>query len=147
MTRFFFAVLVSVLAVAPVFAQTPAGWQVRADRSTSATDPDGAGDIKFTTIPGGFRANNPTAAIYWNPANTAKGNYTLRGTFKLLEPSGHNNFYGLFVAVAPSRGWTRTISTSSSRRTARSSFASVRAIACPIRMRRREAAAAAVRRR
>ena len=97
MKRLLFIALVLGLAVAPALAQAPAGWQVRADRSTSATDPDGAGDIKFTTIPGGFRANNPTAAIYWNPANTAKGTYTLRGTFKLLEPSGHTNFYGLFV--------------------------------------------------
>jgi hypothetical protein len=97
MMRFLSTALVVALTAAPMFAQAPAGWQVRADRSTSATDPDGAGDIKFATIPGGFRANNPTAAIYWNPANTAKGNYTLRGTFKLLEPSGHTNFYGLFV--------------------------------------------------
>lgn len=97
MKRLLFTALVLGLAVAPALAQAPAGWQVRADRSTSATDPDDAGDIKFTTIPGGFRANNPTAAIYWNPANTAKGTYTLRGTFKLLEPSGHTNFYGLFV--------------------------------------------------
>jgi len=97
MKRSLFIALVAALAVAPIFAQAPAGWQVRADRSTNATDPDGAGDIKFTTIAGGFRANNPTAAIYWNPANTAKGNYTLRGTFKLLQPSGHNNFYGLIV--------------------------------------------------
>jgi hypothetical protein len=97
MKRFLFTALVAALAIASVLAQAPAGWQVRADRSMSATDPDGAGDIKFTTIPGGFRANNPTAAIYWNPANTAKGSYTLRGTFKLLEPSGHTNFYGLFI--------------------------------------------------
>jgi len=97
MNRFLSTALVAAIAIAPVLAQAPAGWQVRADRSMSATDPDGAGDIKFTTIPGGFRANNPTAAIYWNPANTAKGSYTLRGTFKLLEPSGHTNFYGLFI--------------------------------------------------
>ena len=97
MKRFVFIALVAALAAAPLVAQTPAGWQVRADRSTNATDPDGAGDIKFTTIPGGFHATNPTAAIYWNPANTAKGDYTLRGTFKLLEPSGHTNYYGLIV--------------------------------------------------
>jgi hypothetical protein len=97
MKRLLFTALVAALAAASVSAQTPAGWQVRADRSTNATDPDGAGDIKFTTIPGGFRATNPTAAIYWNPANTAKGTFTLRGTFKLLEPSGHTNFYGLIV--------------------------------------------------
>jgi len=77
MKRFVVTALVVAVAVVPMFAQAPAGWQVRADRSTNATDPDGAGDIKFTTIPGGFRAANPTAAIYWNPANTAKGNSTL----------------------------------------------------------------------
>jgi hypothetical protein len=97
MKRAVVAALVTMFCAASLVAQTPAGWKVRADRSTSATDPDAAGEIKFTTIPGGFRANNPTAAIYWNPANTAKGTYTLRGTFKLLEPSGHTNFYGLFV--------------------------------------------------
>src|SRR5918997_4963148 len=97
MKRAVVVTLIAVISAASLFAQTPAGWKVRPDRSTSATDPDGAGDIKFTTIPGGFRANNPTAAIYWNPANTAKDSYSLRGTFKLLEPSGHTNFYGLFV--------------------------------------------------
>ena len=97
MKRFVLTALLVASAAVPMLAQAPAGWQVRADRSTNATDPDGAGDIKFTTIPGGFRATNPTAAIYWNPANTAKGNYILRGTFKLLEPSGHTNYYGLIV--------------------------------------------------
>lgn len=97
MKRFLCIALAAAFAAAPLVAQTPAGWKVRADRSTSATDPDAAGDITFTTIPGGFRANNPTAAIYWTPANTTKGSYTLRGTFKLLKPSGHTNFYGLFV--------------------------------------------------
>jgi hypothetical protein len=86
-----------IALVVPLAAQSPAGWQVRADRSTNPTDPDGAGEIRFTTIPGGFRAVNPTAAIFWNPANTASGAFTLRGTFKLNEPSGHTNFYGLFI--------------------------------------------------
>jgi hypothetical protein len=89
-----FAVLVS-LAIASVAAQSPAGWKVRADRSTSATDPDAAGAIKFTTQGKGFHAVNPQAAVYWNPANTAKGTYTVKGTFTLNEPSGHNNYYGL----------------------------------------------------
>jgi len=97
MTRTMFTALLAAALVAPVVAQSPAGWQLRVDRSTNAADPDGAGDIKFTTIPGGFKAVNPTAAIYWHPDNVAKGNYTLRGTFKLNEPSGHVNFYGLFV--------------------------------------------------
>jgi hypothetical protein len=97
MTRALVTILLAATAASPLLAQSPAGWQVRADRSTNPTDPDGAGDIQFTTIPGGFKAVNPTAAIYWHPSNTAKGAYTLRGTFKLNEPSGHTNFYGLFM--------------------------------------------------
>jgi len=37
------AILLS-LALAPLAAQSTAGWKVRADRSTSATDPDAAGE-------------------------------------------------------------------------------------------------------
>ena len=95
MTRLLsFAMLLSV-ALAPVAAQSTAGWKVRADRSTSATDPDAAGKIQFTAMGKGFHAVNPQAAVYWNPANAAKGPYTLKGTFTLNEPSGHTNYYGL----------------------------------------------------
>ena len=84
-----------LFAVAPLVSQAPKGWMVRADRSTSATDPDGAGTIKFVTMGTGFHATNPAAAVYWNPANVVTGNYTLKGTFTLLKPSGHTNYYGL----------------------------------------------------
>lgn len=85
----------ALLTVVPLVAQSPKGWMVRADRSTSASDPDGAGAIKFVTMGSGFHATNPAAAVYWNPANTATGNYTLKGTFTLMKPSGHTNYYGL----------------------------------------------------
>src|SRR5689334_12873226 len=88
------AVLAAV-TIASVGAQAPKGWKVRADRSTSATDPDAAGSISFVTKGSGFHATNPQAAVYWNPANTASGTYTLKGTFNLLKPSGHTNYYGL----------------------------------------------------
>jgi hypothetical protein len=42
-----------------------------------------------------MHAVNPQAAVYWNPSNTASGNYTLKGTFTLMKPSGHTNYYGL----------------------------------------------------
>src|SRR5476651_916513 len=79
----------------PVIAQAPKGWMVRADRSTSASDPDGAGAIKFVTMGTGFHATNPQAAVYWSPANTVSGIYILKGTFTLMKPSGHTNYYGL----------------------------------------------------
>src|SRR6202790_5038128 len=84
----------TMLVAVSLMAQAPKGWMVRADRSTSASDPDGAGAIKFVTMGTGFHATNPQAAVYWNPANTATGAYTLKGTFTLVKPSVHPNFKG-----------------------------------------------------
>jgi hypothetical protein len=88
-------VVLALLVAVPLIAQAPKGWMVRADRSASASDPDGAGTIKFVTMGTGFHATNPQAAVYWNPANTVTGNYTVQGTFTLVKPSGHTNYYGL----------------------------------------------------
>ena len=87
--------LLGLVAVAAIFPQTPPGWKMRVDRSTAASDPDPAGAIKFVTMGGGFHATNPQAAVYWNPANTATGTYTLKATFTLVKPSSHTNYYGL----------------------------------------------------
>ncbi len=95
MKRFVTVAALALFIVAPLLAQAPKGWMVRADRSTSASDPDGAGTIKFVTMGTGFHATNPQAAVYWNPANTATGNYSVKGTFTLVKPSGHTNYYGL----------------------------------------------------
>src|SRR5262249_43493910 len=95
MKRWSAVAVLSLIAVIPIVAQSPKGWMVRADQSTSASDPDGAGSIKFMQMGGGFHAVNPQAAVYWNPANTATGAYTVKGTFTLLKPSGHTNYYGI----------------------------------------------------
>ena len=87
--------LVAALATASLSAQSPQGWRVRVDRSTNASDPDASGAIKFVSAGSGFHATNPQAAVYWNPANTISGNYTLKGTFTLMRPSSHTNYYGL----------------------------------------------------
>ena len=87
--------VLALASIAPLAAQAPKGWMMRVDRSMAASDPDAPGDIKFVTMGSGYHATNPKAAVYWNPANTATGNYTLKGTFKLMKPSGHANYYGL----------------------------------------------------
>jgi hypothetical protein len=87
--------MLALAAVPALFSQAPKGWKVRVDASMTATDPDASGSIKFVTMGTGFHATNPRAAVYWNPANTATGNYTLKGTFTLMKPSGHTNYYGL----------------------------------------------------
>ena len=95
MKRYVSVAAIALLAVTSLVAQAPKGWRVRADRSTSAADPDAAGSIKFVTMGTGFHATNPQAAVYWNPANTAAGTYTLKGTFTQVKPSDHTNYYGL----------------------------------------------------
>src|SRR5689334_10548338 len=84
-------------ASASLAAQAPAGWKLHIDRSADATDPDAAGDIKFTTAGSGFHAVNPQAAVYWNPTNRATGSYSVKANFTLLEPSNHTNYYGLVI--------------------------------------------------
>jgi hypothetical protein len=104
MKRHLAVAVLAMLAVLPLAAQSPKGWMVRADRSTSASDPDAAGAIKFTTSGAGFHATNPQAAVFWNPANTASGSYSLKGTFTLMKPSGHTNYYGLVFAASDLEG-------------------------------------------
>jgi hypothetical protein len=94
------AALFALLAGVTLVAQTPKGWKLRIDRSTTASDPDDAGSIQFLTRGAGFHALNPQAAVYWNPANTATGDYTLRGTFTLEQPSPHVNYYGLVFGAS-----------------------------------------------
>jgi hypothetical protein len=95
MKRYVSVAVFACLAVATLAAQAPKGWLVRADRSTSASDPDKSGTIKFVTMGTGFHATNPQAAVYWDPANTATGAYTVKGTFTLVKPSDHINYYGI----------------------------------------------------
>ena len=95
MKQFVSVVLIVLFAVASLVAQGTAGWQVRVDRSTNATDPDASGDVKFMAMGSGFHAVNPQAAVYWNPANTAADSYSLRGQFTQLMVSDHTNYFGL----------------------------------------------------
>lgn len=101
MKRLLYAALLALCASSQLVAQgAPQGWKQRIDRSTSATDPDAAGTVKFVSMGNGFHATNPQAAVYWNPANNATGNYTLKGNFILQKPSSHTNYYGLVFGGA-----------------------------------------------
>jgi hypothetical protein len=86
--------LLALLAV-PLAAQAPDGWMVRIDRSTNAQDPDDTPNLKFATMGKGFHVTSGPAGVFWNPANTATGDFTASATFVLTKPSGHTNYYGL----------------------------------------------------
>ena len=90
------ALAITSITTATLAAQgSTAGWKQRIDRSTSATDPDPAGEVKFMAMAGGFHTANPSAATFWNPKNMATGNYTLKATFAQNQRSSHPNHLGL----------------------------------------------------
>jgi hypothetical protein len=51
--------------------------------------------VKVVTAGKGFRVTGGPATVLWNPANTVAGNYTVRATFRLMQPSNHTNYYGI----------------------------------------------------
>jgi len=104
MKRYVAVAVLVLLTVVSLNAQAPKGWKLRVDRSMSASDPDAAGDIKFVAMGSGFHAMNPKAAVYWNPANTVTGNYSLKGTFKLIKTNGHSEYYGLIFGGSDLEG-------------------------------------------
>lgn len=89
------AMAITVIAGAATVAAQAPGWKQRIDRSTSASDPDPAGEVKFMAMGGGFHTVNPSAATYWNPKNMVAGNYTLKATFAQNARSSHPNYLGL----------------------------------------------------
>jgi hypothetical protein len=72
--------------------QLPAGWQARLDRPNAKM-----ADLKLETMGKGLHATSGPAAIYWNPATTAKGSYIAQATFTQTKPPEHPEAYGLFV--------------------------------------------------
>lgn len=80
---------------APLAAQAPEGLKVRIDRSTNAQDPDDSPELKVASMGKGFHVIGGPAGTFWDPKNTATGNYTIRATFNLMQPSNHTNYYGI----------------------------------------------------
>ena len=77
------------------------GWEARLDRN---------GDINnvlhFRTMGEGLHASTggPGAAIFWRPADTHNGDYSISATFTQTAPSSHPNAYGLFLGGADLSG-------------------------------------------
>ena len=98
MIRRFTLVALAAALSSSAFAQAPAGGQMRLDRSTDASDPDKTPDVKFTQMGPGFHVTSGPASVLWSAKNTASGTYTLKGTFHLMEPSGHRRVVKMWRA-------------------------------------------------
>lgn len=76
---------------------TAPGWKGEVD-APSASQGRSIKDSKFEQKGDTFHLTIGPAAVYWNPANTASGDYTVKATF--TEPkmtSGHPHPMGLFI--------------------------------------------------
>jgi hypothetical protein len=94
MVRRFLMTAATLALTVSVAAQTPQGWKVRVDRSQNAQDPDNTPNLIFKPMGKGLHVKGGPAGTFWN-GTTASGNYTLKATFNLQEPSNHTNYYGL----------------------------------------------------
>jgi hypothetical protein len=70
-----------------------AGWQARLDRPNQKVE-----DLKFVAMGPGFHVTSGPAAIYFNPANAAKGNYTVKASLTQTKAPAHREAYGVFLA-------------------------------------------------
>ena len=75
---------------------TLAGWKGRIDPQ-AAKQGKTINDVKMVGMGSGFHVTAGPAAIYWNPANTASGNYTVTGTFTQTKAPTHPEAYGLII--------------------------------------------------
>ena len=81
---------------------TASGWKGKVD-ANEASKGAKITDSKFAQEGTTFNINNGPAAIYWNPANTGTGSYTVSATFtepKYMSSNDHPHPYGLFIAGA-----------------------------------------------
>ncbi len=104
MTRRILMAFLALMIAAPLAAQTSAGLQLRLDHSTNADDPDDVPEVTVADVGRGFQINTGPAVTAWNTSNTASGTYTLSGTFTMIEPSGHVNYYGLVYGAGGMEG-------------------------------------------
>lgn len=90
----------------------PAGWQVRTDGDAEAVisevEADSV-DIFFTTMtPGWHVTTKRPRAIFWHPASTASGDYTVSTLIHLFPPGERREGYGLFVGGTDLEGPDQT---------------------------------------
>ena len=76
-----------------------AGWTGRIDAREAAAGQTLA-NAKFAAEGSGYRATTGPATTYWNPANKASGDYTVKATFtepKYMNLNSHPHPYGIVI--------------------------------------------------
>lgn len=74
------------------------GWQGKVDTASAAKQGLTINDSKFAQEGNDLRVTTGAAASYWNPANAASGDYTLKATFKEAKQTyTHPHPFGIFI--------------------------------------------------
>jgi hypothetical protein len=76
------------------------GWEGKVD-ARAAQNGATVKDAKFAKEGDGFRVTTGPAITYWNPANKASGDYTVKATFteaKYMNLNDHPHPYGIVIA-------------------------------------------------
>jgi hypothetical protein len=79
--------------------QLPAGWMMRFDPAPAGQPAHTMKEINFITMGGGYHAYSGPAAIYYNPKDMGKGEFTVSATFSQAKSMQHET-YGLFIGGA-----------------------------------------------
>lgn len=77
-----------------------AGWQGKVDPAAEKAG-ETVNNASFTQEGNGFHLTTGPAITYWNPKNTAKGDYTVSATFtepKFMNLNTHPHPYGIVIA-------------------------------------------------
>ena len=69
----------------------PTGWSARTDRNAPLTN------VKFVTMGTGLHATMGPAAIFWQPGDTATGDFHTLATFTQMKAPMHPEAYGLII--------------------------------------------------
>jgi len=74
---------------------TVKGWQGKADPSKQGLT---INDSKFAAEGNGYRMTTGPAGMYWSPANTAKGDFSVKATFtEAKQVNDHPHPFGVFI--------------------------------------------------
>jgi hypothetical protein len=76
------------------------GWKGKIVDASSIQQGRKIEDSKFAGTPDNITLNSGPGGIYWNPANTATGDYTITATFnepKVKSAMSHEHPYGIFI--------------------------------------------------
>jgi hypothetical protein len=88
--------------------EVPEGWEVHLDHEMPevviSSDPDSA-DIYFVNMTPGWHITTGPAGIFYHPANTASGNFTIKSELHFFEPGDRNReAYGVFLGGSDLEG-------------------------------------------